>query len=143
MGNAQKPTAQTRHINIKYFTLCEWVKQDHIHLERIDTSINIADHLTKPLSRILFHRQADFLLRHVPPQYSPVHAHTISMYSDTFSDINHFVPALFKTPIPAKLHGYPPPLKRMYGGILSLLFFGMISLIHTYGADCGGVLVYT
>jgi hypothetical protein len=33
MGNAQKPMAPTRHINIKYFALCEWVKQDLIHLK--------------------------------------------------------------------------------------------------------------
>ncbi len=50
MGNAQKPTAQTRHIDIKYFALRDWVERDLIHLERIDTSINIANHLTKPLS---------------------------------------------------------------------------------------------
>jgi hypothetical protein len=55
MGNAQKPTARTRHIDIKYFALCEWVEQDLIHLEQIDTSINIVDHLTKPLCKILFH----------------------------------------------------------------------------------------
>ncbi len=47
MDNAQKPTSRTRHIDIKYFALCEWVEQNLILLERIDTSINIADHLTK------------------------------------------------------------------------------------------------
>jgi hypothetical protein len=50
MGNAQKPIAQMRHIDIKYFALRDWVERDLIHLERIDTSINIANHLTKPLS---------------------------------------------------------------------------------------------
>ena len=55
MGNAQKPTTRTRHIDIKYFALCEWVEHDLILLDRIDTSINLADHLTKILSRILFH----------------------------------------------------------------------------------------
>ncbi len=55
IGNAQKPTARTQHINIKYFALCNWVQQDLIHLEWIDTLINIMDHLTKLLSRILFH----------------------------------------------------------------------------------------
>ena len=46
MANAQKLTSRTRHIDIKYFALCEWVEQDLILLEQIDTSINIADHLT-------------------------------------------------------------------------------------------------
>jgi hypothetical protein len=55
MGNAQKPTPRTRRIAIKYFALCDWIEQDLIILERIDTSINSADHLTKTLSRILFH----------------------------------------------------------------------------------------
>ena len=50
MGNTQKPTARTCHINIKYFALCKWVERGLIHLERIDNSINIANHLTKLLS---------------------------------------------------------------------------------------------
>jgi hypothetical protein len=25
MGNAQKPTPRTRHIDIKYFSICEWI----------------------------------------------------------------------------------------------------------------------
>jgi hypothetical protein len=87
MGNAQKPMVRTRHIDIKYFALREWIEHDLIHLERIDTSINITDHLTKPLSRILFHRHANFLLGHIPPKYSPVHAHAITSYGNTFTDI--------------------------------------------------------
>jgi hypothetical protein len=55
MGNAQKPTPRTRHIDIKNFALCNWVERDLILLERIDTSINPADHLTKILTCTLFH----------------------------------------------------------------------------------------
>ncbi len=55
MGNAQKPTTRTRHIDIEYFSLCEWVKRDLMILERIDTSINMSDHMTKGLQPILFH----------------------------------------------------------------------------------------
>ncbi len=40
MGNAQKPTPRTRHIDITYFALCDWIEWDLIILERIDTSIN-------------------------------------------------------------------------------------------------------
>ncbi len=82
MGNAQKPTPRTRHIDIKYFALCDWVKRDLIHLERIDTSINISDHLTKSLPRILFHRHTDYLLGHIPPKYLPVYQHAITTYGD-------------------------------------------------------------
>ena len=72
MGNAQKPTTRTRHIDIKYFSLCDWVERDLMILERIDTSINMADHLTKALQPTLFHRHADYLLGHIPPTYSPL-----------------------------------------------------------------------
>jgi hypothetical protein len=33
MANAPKRTTRTRHINIKYFALCDWVECDLIHLE--------------------------------------------------------------------------------------------------------------
>jgi hypothetical protein len=33
MGNTQKPTARTRHIDIKYFALCDWIERDLIQLE--------------------------------------------------------------------------------------------------------------
>jgi hypothetical protein len=103
MGNPQKPTARTRHIDIKNFALCEWVERDLIHLERIDTSINIADHLTKPLSRVLFHRHANFLLGHVPPKYSPVFQHAITTYGNNFDeDIDRFLPETFTTPMTAR-----------------------------------------
>jgi hypothetical protein len=50
MANAQKPTPRTRHIDIKYFALSDWVERDLIILEWIDTSINLAKYLTKTLS---------------------------------------------------------------------------------------------
>jgi hypothetical protein len=37
MRNAQKPTPRTGHIDIKYFSLCKWVEQDLVILDRIDT----------------------------------------------------------------------------------------------------------
>ena len=99
MANAQKTTTRTRHIDIKYFALCNWVECDLIH-----TSINIADHLTKPLSRILFHRHADFLLGHVPPKYSPVYQQAITTYCNKFDEaIDQFIPESFTTPMTAKV----------------------------------------
>jgi hypothetical protein len=92
MGNAQKPTARTHHINIKYFAFFDWVERDLLRLERIDTSINISDHLTKALTRILFHRHADYLLGHIPPKYLPVYNHAISTYTDNNKDYNRYAP---------------------------------------------------
>jgi hypothetical protein len=101
MGNAQKPTARMRHIDIKYFALCDWVERDLIRLERIDTSINISDHLTKSLTRILFHRHADYLLGHIPSKYSPVYHHAIATYTDEHEDYDWYIPESFTTPMTA------------------------------------------
>jgi hypothetical protein len=115
MGNAQKPTPRTRHIDIKYFALCDWVERDLIHLERIDTSINISDHLTKSLPRILFHRHADYLLGHIPPKYSPVHQHAITTYGNKL-DYDRYIPDSFTTPITAAAARiYAPLLEDIKG----------------------------
>ncbi len=144
MGNAQKPTARTHHIDIKYFALCDWIERDLIHLERIDTSINIANHLTKSLSRTLFHRHSDFLLGHVPPKYSPVYQQAITTYHDCFDEeIDHFLPVSFTTPTLLKLLGYLSPHTMTYEGIRGCTSCGMSSTIHHCIPDCGGVLVYT
>jgi hypothetical protein len=102
MANSQKPTPWTRHINIKYFALCDWVERALILLKRINTSINLVDHLTKTLSRILFHRHADYLIGHIPPKYSPVYRQAIPTYSNKYQDeIDHYIPETFTTPITA------------------------------------------
>ncbi len=101
MGNAQKPTPHTRHIDIKYFSLCKWVEWDLVILDRIDTSINMADHLTKALQPILFHWHADFLLGHVPPMYSPLYHSIVGTYTNHSIDLDLYVPESFTTPITA------------------------------------------
>ena len=55
MANAGKPTPRTRHINVRYFAICDWVERDLVILERVDTPQNLADNFTKPLSCILFY----------------------------------------------------------------------------------------
>jgi hypothetical protein len=73
MVNAQKLTSRTCHMDIRYHVLCEWVERDLIILECIDTTINEADHFTKPLSWVLFHRHIDYIIGHVPPEYTPAY----------------------------------------------------------------------
>jgi hypothetical protein len=73
MANAQKPTSCTCYMDIWYHILCEWVECKLIVLERVDTRINEADHFTKLLSCILFHRHIDYIMGHVPPEYSPAY----------------------------------------------------------------------
>ncbi len=81
MANAQKLTSHTRHMDIRYHVLCEWVERDLIVLEHVDTTINEADHFTKLLSRVLFHRHIDYIMGHVPPEYSRIIYRTIKQTS--------------------------------------------------------------
>jgi hypothetical protein len=101
MANAQKPTPCTRHMDIKYFLLSEWVEHDLMWLERIDTSINLADHFTKSLQPALFHCHADFILGHIPPAYLPGHRSIVGSYATIDNYMDNFVPSSFTTPITA------------------------------------------
>ena len=143
MGNAQKPTARTRHIDIKYFALCDWIERDLLLLERIDTSINPSDHLTKALSRILFHRHADFLLGHIPPQYSPVYQHAITTYGDIYKDLDSFVPESYTSPTAARAARVNAPIIDYVGTNPWLSVIRHDFPLHNYIMDRGGVLVYT
>eukprot|EP00984_Skeletonema_dohrnii_P026679 scaffold16053_cov144-Skeletonema_dohrnii-CCMP3373.AAC.1 len=64
MANAQKPTPRTRHMDIRFFALSEWVERDLLSLERVDTSMNMADHFSKQLPPTLFARHVDHILGH-------------------------------------------------------------------------------
>ena len=116
IGNVQKPTSRTRHIDIKYFSLCEWIERNLMILERIDTTLNMSDHLTKALSRALFHRHADFLLGHVPPAYSPIYKSIIGTYTNQHTDFETFVPPSFTTPMTAAATRVYAPIKDDYNG---------------------------
>ena len=116
MGNAQKPTPRTRHIDIKYFSLCEWIERDLILLDRIDTSINMSEHLTKSLQTLLFHRHADFLLGHIPPTYSSVYSTLVGLYSNHTIVVDKFTPHSFTTPLTAAAARVYAPLKAVTSG---------------------------
>jgi hypothetical protein len=116
MGNAKKPTPCTRHIDIKYFSICEWIEPDLMLLERIDTSVNMSDHFTKGLSHVLFHRHADYLLGHIPPVYSPIYKSTIGMYTNQHVTLETFMPSSFTTPTTAAAARIYAPLIDDYIG---------------------------
>ena len=81
MANAQKPTTRTRHMDIKYNVLCEWVERDLILLGHADTTINMADHFTKQLGHTLFQRHVDYIMGHVPPHYTVHFQHLLNPLS--------------------------------------------------------------
>ena len=99
-----------------------------MHLERIDTKLNMSDHLTKGLTRALFHRHADFLLGHIPPTYSHIYQFIIGTYTDKFLTVDDYGPDSFTTPICAKAARTHAPLKSDYAGNPWLMV-----LWHTHG----------
>jgi hypothetical protein len=118
MRNAQKLTPRTRHMDIKYFQLCDWVERDLMHLERVDTKINMADMFTKSLPRLMFYRHANYLLGHIPPKYSPIYSSLVGTYSDANMDTATCVPTSYTTPITAVAVRVCAPLLADYAGSL-------------------------
>jgi len=70
MANEGHYSTRTRHIDIKYFAILEWVEDDKLKLSRIDTQHNASDSLTKATGRIKFHSHMDVLMgKHVPDAF--------------------------------------------------------------------------
>jgi hypothetical protein len=69
MANAQQPNKCMQHIDIKHFTLLDWVEQDMLILEHIQTNNNVADAMTKTLSKNLFYRHYDTYMGRRIPDY--------------------------------------------------------------------------
>jgi len=90
MANAQQPTKRTPHMDIKTFSLLDWVEQDLLTLHRISTHDNAADHFTKSLSQQLFHRHSDTIMgRRVPTRLTRSNIVLTSLTSSlTPTDIN-------------------------------------------------------
>ena len=57
-------------MDIKYFSLGEWVERDLIKLERVNMDLNIADHYIKQLGPLFFRQHTDYIMGHVPPTYT-------------------------------------------------------------------------
>jgi hypothetical protein len=151
MANAQKPMPRTHHMDIKYFSLSDWVERDLMLLERIDTSINLADHFTKSLQPALFHRHADFILGHIPPAYSPVYRYIIGSYARHDDYLDKFVPSSFTTPLTAAAaqvhaplwsdYAYSPWIPILGHGLYNPLVSMSTCLVHS--GLWGGVTVDT
>ena len=100
MANARRPTSRTRHIDIKWHVLCQWVEQDLIKLERIPTALNIADIFTKQLGPLLFKRHCDYLMGRVPPQYS-------SAYRQFYGEYKNWEAASMAKPQAVRMNTFP------------------------------------
>ena len=70
MANSGQPTKRTRHMDVKYFAIQNWIKNDLLVLARIDTSDNESDTMTKNVGRTLFYRHQDYLMGEIIPEYA-------------------------------------------------------------------------
>lgn len=70
MANAQQPTKQTCHMDIKTFALQEWCEKDLILLHKIHTTHNWADAMTKAQGKTLFHRHMSHIMGSIKPTYA-------------------------------------------------------------------------
>jgi deoxyuridine 5'-triphosphate nucleotidohydrolase len=80
-ANTQQPTRRTRHMELKYFALLDWVERDLLVLEAIKTHDNAADAMTKTLTTQLFYRHYDTYMGLRIPDYAkqhigPLHSHS-------------------------------------------------------------------
>ena len=62
--NASKPTGRSRHIDIRFFAIQDWKRNNDIKMVHIPGVINPADDLTKPLGWVLHSRHARYIMGH-------------------------------------------------------------------------------
>jgi hypothetical protein len=89
MANAQNPTSCTRHMDIKYHVLCEWVECNLLVLSRVDTSVNMSDHFTKQLGPTLFRHHIENVMGWIPPHYT-------QWFCKLFGSTSHALPTTSK-----------------------------------------------
>ncbi len=161
MANVQKPTSRTQHMDIWYHILCEWVERNLIVLERVDTTINEADHFTKVLPRTLFHRHIDYIMGHVPPEYSPAYERstgqfdkpTVKLTPDSYTT-KDTLPVVIEdepddeyilvTARAARIYtpDYTAPTNTFWTKIVASARLPYNLILHLATSNCGGVLVY-
>ena len=64
INDNQAPTAQTRHLDIRYFALQDWKADGDIEMVHIPGIVNPSDDLTKPLGWILHERHCRRTMGH-------------------------------------------------------------------------------
>ena len=69
MTQNQKPTKNTRHVDLRHFAVVDWVAQDLLIVKKISTHDNSSDTLTKSLGKTLFHRHTDTIMGNRRPTY--------------------------------------------------------------------------
>ena len=81
--NSGKPTQRSRHIDIRFFAIQDWVQNGDISLKHISGVINPADDLTKPLGWVLHGRHARYMMGHM--NYPHIGVNTSRTYDATMT----------------------------------------------------------
>ena len=79
MANSDKPTNRTRHMEITYFVIQEWVRTGILRLKHLQGTSNTSDALTKALGWVLLNRHVTLMMG---LQGSP--------YTDTYGKMKTF-----------------------------------------------------
>ena len=66
----QKPTKNTRHVDLRHFAVVDWVSQDLLIIKKISAHDNSSNTLTKSLGKTLFHRHTDMIMGNHRPTYN-------------------------------------------------------------------------
>lgn len=69
LTQASKPTKRMRHVDTRHFAILEWINNDLIQVEKIDTADNSSDVLTKATGRVLFYRHNNTIMGNRTPLY--------------------------------------------------------------------------
>ena len=70
IDNAQQLTRRTRHMDIKHFSILDWIERDLLIMKCVNTSDNSADALTKALGHNQFYRHTKYILGKIIPSYA-------------------------------------------------------------------------
>eukprot|EP00957_Ditylum_brightwellii_P038105 2881511-Ditylum_brightwellii.AAC.1 len=90
MTNASKPNGRTRHINISYFAIQEWVSKGDIKLAHIRGVINPSDALTKALGWTLHHHHVLRMMGHMGSRHTSTSGRIQLLFLFTiFTSINY------------------------------------------------------
>ncbi len=148
-------------MDIWYHILCEWVEHNLIILERVDTTINKAGHFTKLLSCILLHRHINYIMGHVPPEYSPAYEQSTGQLNKPTVKLTPYLyttkntlPVVIKDepdkeyiPVAARAAriytpDYTALTNTFWTKIVASACLPYNPILHLATSNCGGVLAY-
>ena len=68
--NNPETSQRTRHLDVRYFKVRDYIKQQKVRVRHISTNLNVADFFTKASDSHLFSRYRDYLgmENHAPPR---------------------------------------------------------------------------